>query len=155
MRLEGADEYGLPRIRGEGITVGEPTPSLLLAGGFIFARAELFREVPYDPAIGFYAEEIGFSARAFTHGWDAFAPHRCVLHHFYERKGVARHWDDAAHAAAMESYSKRRLQHLLEVAPSSDPHVTIEAGPGERLGMGLVRSLAQYEARARLSWRTR
>lgn len=151
--LDAPGEDGLPRIRSETLDLDSPRPSVMMAGGFQFARAELYREVPYDPAIGFYAEEILFSARVFTHGWDAFVPHRCALHHYYERQGIARYSDDAPHAAQMEDVSLVRIQHVLGVAAARDPSAVSDTAPGERYGLGTRRALAEFEERAGVHWR--
>jgi hypothetical protein len=145
--LAGHDRHGLPRIRAALGSFAAPVPVAVLAGGFIFAPAALFREVPYDEDLGFQNEEIAFSACVFTHGWDAFAPHRCLLHHYYERKGAARHWDDAPHAEGMEALSLRRIQHLLGVVPGDDPRILARLD-GPR-GLGAARPLAEFFVAAR------
>lgn len=154
--LEGQSPAGLPCIESERLRtpLDGPRPALLLAGGFLFASAGFFRQVPYDPVIGFTSEEVAFSARAFTHGFDAFVPSRCVVHHYYERTGAPAFTNDAAHGLGVEERSIRRLQHLLEVAPSQDPHICAETAPGERYGMGLLRSLAEFEQASGVRWRT-
>lgn len=125
-----------------------PTPSCFLAGGFIFASSRLFDEVPYDPWIAFDGEELGYSLRAFTHGWQAFAPHRCLVHHYYHRKDAPRYTDDHPEWRHQEAISMMRLHHLLG---STIPLArSVIAGLDGRYGLGTLRSREEFERRADL-----
>jgi [Skp1-protein]-hydroxyproline N-acetylglucosaminyltransferase len=55
------------------------------AAGFSFARGHLVLTVPYDPILPlvFQGEEISMTIRAFTHGYDFYAPQRNVAYHIY------------------------------------------------------------------------
>lgn len=55
------------------------------AAGFSFGRGHFVVTVPYDPwlPLVFQGEEISMTVRAFTHGYDFYAPVRNVAFHIY------------------------------------------------------------------------
>jgi len=67
-----------------------PVLARFMSGHFIFADGVFVKDIPYDPDLYFYGEEISLSVRAFTHGYDLFHPHTCVVWHQYTRKGAIR-----------------------------------------------------------------
>lgn len=121
-----------------------PMPSYLVAGGYLFGRRAMFEEVPYDPHIYFIGEEITHAARYYTHGWDGFTPHKCLIHHHYSRESAARHWqDEKDHWGVLNKASYRRVRHLLGIERTDDHAALAEIG---RYGLGNARSLAQFQA---------
>jgi hypothetical protein len=64
------------------------------AAGFLFADAKLLQEVPFDPYLDylFDGEEILYSVRMWTHGWDMYSPSENLLFHFYIRSDAPRVW---------------------------------------------------------------
>ena len=71
-----------------------PELSHVVLGGFIFTTGNIVSEVPYDPDICFFGEEICFSLRAWTRGWDIYSPKETILYHFYTREGYKKVWKD-------------------------------------------------------------
>ena len=71
-----------------------PEPSSTVLGGFIFAPGSIVEEIPYDPEISFFGEEICFAMRAWTRGWDIYSPSKVIIHHFYSRAGYSKIWKD-------------------------------------------------------------
>ena len=67
-----------------------------LAAGFLFTIGSFVEEVPYDPELYFFGEEIAMTLRAYTHGYDLFHPHQVLVWHDYVRSYATRHWDDHA-----------------------------------------------------------
>jgi hypothetical protein len=61
---------------------------------FAFTLGEFAKEVKHDPHYYFHGEEISIAARAFTHGYDIFHPHKVIIWHEYTRKGRTKQWDD-------------------------------------------------------------
>lgn len=64
---------------------GTPTIHPFWAAGFSFARGHFVTQVPYDgylPMV-FQGEEISMAVRAFTFGYDFYAPERNVCFHMY------------------------------------------------------------------------
>ena len=66
-----------------------PTQTPFLGAGLIVAHADFLSDVPFDPYLPwtFMGEEILLSMRAWTNGWNMYAPRKnLVLHHY--RQGV-------------------------------------------------------------------
>jgi len=72
----------------------EPIPSRFYSAHFCFTVCEFSKEVQQDPEYYFHGEEISIAARAYTHGYDLFHPHKVVIWHEYTRKGRTKQWDD-------------------------------------------------------------
>lgn len=76
----------------------EPRPTQIpfIAAGFFFTRAEFLVDVPFDPFVPwlFMGEEIALSMRAWTHGWDIYAPRKNLIAHQYRpgRMGLPKFW---------------------------------------------------------------
>ena len=120
---------------------GAPVRSRFLSAHFLFAPGAFVREVPYDPRLYFWGEEITLTVRAFTWGYDLFHPSEMIVWHEYTRQNRTKHWDDNAETfAALDPPSRARAAKLLV-----EPH----RGP---FGCGDVRTVADYEAYAGLSF---
>ncbi|WP_158780629.1 GlcNAc-transferase family protein [Pantoea sp. BAV 3049] len=127
----------------------EPLRGTYLAGGFIFAKGSFVIDIPNDPQIFFEGEEIAMAARAFTHGYDVWHPHKILLWHFYGRKDHTKVWSDhngeAKKAGSIDkawwdrdSASKKRVRTLLgyeKDGPDIDP----------RYALGNKRTLTEFE----------
>ncbi len=140
------EHSGILTFAGRPLWAPAPVPTPWLAAGFIFAPSLFFDEVPYDPQVYFIGEELSLAARAWTRGWDLYAPHECVLHHYYGRASDPKHWGDHHGWTQKDAASVRRVKHVLglgAIGPDGGPL----DGP---LGLGDVRSLSQYEAFARV-----
>lgn len=126
------------------LDMAEPMPSHLMAGGYLFGPAALFDEVPYDPHIYFIGEEIAHAARYYTHGWDGYTPHKCLVHHYYARTDAPKHWGDQKEAwARLNVASYKRVRHLLGVERTADPTALQDI---DRYGLGSRRSLVDFQA---------
>ncbi|MED7793097.1 GlcNAc-transferase family protein [Klebsiella aerogenes] len=123
----------------------EPQRNCYLAGGFVFADGHYVKHVPNDPNIFFYGEEISMAVRAYTHGYDAYTPHKILLWHHYGRSGSPKIWDDHTATAKTKgevthTWSERdhiSKQRILAVLGLREPLEDI-------YGRGLQRSLADY-----------
>lgn len=131
-----------------------PEPGRFLSAHFFFTLGQFCTEVPYDPHYYFHGEEISLSVRAFTHGYDLFYPHRVVVWHEYTRKYRTKHWDDHVPGKVatkpwtqMNDETHRRNRVLFGMEAGD-----IDFGP---YGFGTVRTLADYEAFAGMSFRLR
>lgn len=153
--LDSAQTYGLirmdgtnlgQRLRGGEVAGGEkrsasfePIPRLqpFTAAGFLFGDAAFLLDVPFDPYLDFMfdGEEILYSVRLWTHGYDSYAPSKAVVAHIYGRSQAPRVWSvpnnlwwkhqELAHRRfhyIMETYKK-----LTTVAPSAG--VTLSSDP--------------------------
>jgi len=130
---------------------GRPRPSAFVAAGFLFGDSRWIEEVPYDPFLYFQGEEITLAARLFTSGWDVFTPFDVLAYHDYGlRPDRPRHWNDRRDWHLLNRRSVRRVRHLLGTEESFDPEVLRDI---ELYGLGTRRTLAEYEAFARVDFR--
>jgi Glycosyltransferase (GlcNAc) len=127
-----------------------PARARFLSGHLLFAPGSFVADVPYDPSLYFYGEEISLAIRAFTSGYDLFHPTRHILWHQEPRRVTPLHWEDhvvargmTASAAERDAASLARVERFLLDHP---------VGP---LACGNVRSFADYEAYAGLDFRRR
>jgi hypothetical protein len=99
----------------------------------LFADGTFNEDLPFDPSIYFFADEIAIALRAYTRGYDLFHPHRVLGWHLYDRATRTTHWDDHADADGRDAESLRTLRRLFtgKLVGAS--------------GLGTVRSLADYE----------
>ena len=139
-----------------------PMRARFLAAGFLFTIGAFVEEVPYDPELYFFGEEIAMTVRAYTHGYDLFHPHQVLVWHDYVRNYAKRHWDDHASgdsspafvaASAAEGIQSRNEYDLVSRAKIRRLLMgDVAADSGDKFGLGSVRSLAQYEAYAGISF---
>jgi len=76
----------------------KPHKSHTILAGYTFAPGKIVSEVPYDPRISFMGEELCFALRAYTRGWEIYAPNEMLAWHYYVRKDHPKVWthrDDA------------------------------------------------------------
>lgn len=69
-----------------------PHKSHTILAGYLFAPGNIVSEVPYDPRISFMGEELCFALRAYTRGWEIYAPNEMLSWHFYVRKDHPKVW---------------------------------------------------------------
>lgn len=114
-----------------------PELSSTVLGGFIFAESSLVKDVPYDPEISFFGEEICFAMRAWTRGWDIYSPSKIIAYHFYFRGDYKKIWKDVnirkISWSDIEKVSKDKQQRVL---------CGIESGV---YGAGEIRSLDEFQ----------
>ena len=116
IEMEGKTKEGIPR----------PTQMAFSGAGLIVARAELLQDVPYDPFLPwlFMGEEIAFSMRSWTSGWNIYAPTLNLIGHHYRplNLGLPHYWDevDEMWQTSMKRMSdklmaltRNRIKHLV------------------------------------------
>ena len=129
-----------------------PLPAAFLSANCLFGPAAAFREVPYDRFLYFHGEEISMAARFWTHGWDLYAPDRCVMYHDYSTdRGRPRNWEDRQDWVMLNMRSFARVRHLFGIEASRDPVVLRDL---DRYGLGSLRSLAEYAEFADVTFAT-
>mgnify|MGYP003116989494 CR=1 FL=1 len=114
-----------------------PIKGTVCGACFIFGRAEYMKEVPYDPNLYFFGEEISLTVRFWTSGWDFYHPNRLVLYHFWDRKGRQTHFSDHKDWRVTDNTSKQRVKYMLGT--------TKEEVDIQPYGLGTVRSLEDYQ----------
>jgi hypothetical protein len=148
MRAQPFSADGDIRFEGEVLsrTPEQPLRGAFLAAGLLFAPGKFVREVPYDPFIYFNQEEITLAARAFTHGWDVYAPTKAFVYHYYNepKKGEVRalHWRDRQDWTQFQSLSRERFEYLLAGKAPANPKALEHI---ELFSLGNVRTLQEYE----------
>lgn len=149
---------GLPMLSSTPLNSESPVRGSYLAGGFIFAEGSFVKDVANDPNIFFAGEEIAMAARAYTHGYDIYTPHKILLWHYYGRRKENKVWGDHNGEAKTsgevelawwerDAISKKRIRTLfgLEDQPVDLGIYTL----------GKVRSLYQFERSAGIDFKRR
>lgn len=139
----------------------KPMRARFYSAHFAFADGTFATEVQHDPEYFFHGEEISIAARAYTHGYDLYHPHRLVCWHEYTRKGRIKVWDD--HTTGQKNKGRVELDwvernnlchkrnRILFGMDGEDPK-QIDFG---KYGFGTVRTLRQYEEYAGISFQYR
>lgn len=118
----------------------EPIPARFYSAHFCFTVGEFSNEVQHDPEYYFHGEEISIAARAYTHGYDLFHPHKVVIWHEYTRKGRTKQWDDDK-----EWGEKNRIAHLKNRKLFSMDGEIYNPEEFGKYGFGTERTLMDYE----------
>jgi hypothetical protein len=114
-----------------------PELSTTILAGFVFADGSIVNEIPYDPEISFFGEEICFAVRAWTRGWDIYSPSVNILYHFYSREGYSKIWKDRN----IRKVSWKELEDI-----SKDKQKRVLCGIEEGMfGLGTYRHIKLYE----------
>jgi predicted 2-oxoglutarate/Fe(II)-dependent dioxygenase YbiX len=147
IRAHTANAAGDIRLRGEALdrTPVEPVRGAFASPACIFASGKLVAEVPSDPHLYFEQEEMCYSARLFTHGWDVFHPTAHAVYHLYDTTPVPfarrKHWEDYPDWNSLNLLAIERRNHLLGAALAKTDAALLEI---EKFGLGRARSLEQY-----------
>lgn len=128
-----------------------PYPGRFYSAHFAFTLGQFCKEVPHDPNYLFHGEEISIAARAYTWGYDMFAPHKPVVYHEYSREHRPRKsWDDIKEWNKWDEQSLARNRRLLNIDDEHDPTEDFE-----EFGFGSIRTLEEYENYAGIKFDTR
>lgn len=84
-----------------------PVPADFASLHFILADGTINAELPFDPDVYFFGDEVLTSARAFAAGYRLFHPHRVIGWHAYDRTSRVTHWADH------EGYVERHARSLM------------------------------------------
>jgi hypothetical protein len=114
-----------------------PELSQTVLGGFMFSDGRIVDEVPYDPEISFFGEEICFAMRSWTRGWDIYSPSKNIVYHFYSRGGYSKIWKDRN----LRGLSWKELE---DISYKKQKRVLCGEDTGI-FGAGSVRTLEEYE----------
>lgn len=114
-----------------------PELSETVLGGFMFSDGLVVEEIPYDPEISFFGEEICFAMRSWTRGWDIYSPSKNIVYHFYSRGGYNKIWKDRN----LRGLSWKELENI-----SYNKQKRILCGEETGIfGAGNIRTLEEYE----------
>ncbi|KAL3925354.1 MAG: hypothetical protein SGILL_000463 [Bacillariaceae sp.] len=128
------------------------TPMLhpFFAAGFSFARGHFAIQVPYDQYLPFVfqGEEILQSIRAFTYGYDFYAPLRSVAYHIYAMKDNAEKRNNLHNFDENEflfpGVKKVAYQRLIGISGTSLPAAEYFKLEEDQYGLGMVRTRRQF-----------
>lgn len=130
-------EWTAQRYEFEDKSMANPELCDTVLAGFIFSTTDLVKEIPYDPEISFFGEEVCFAMRAWTRGWDIYSPSKIIVRHFYFRGNYKKIWKDKnirkISWKEIESISKDKQKRVL---------CGLESGT---YGVGDIRSLESFE----------
>jgi hypothetical protein len=116
-----------------------PVTARFYSAHFAFTVGQFSNEVQHDPEFYFHGEEISIAARAYTHGYDLFHPHKVLIWHEYTRKGRTKQWDDDKEWGQKNTFSHTKNRQLFGMdGEKSD----IDFGV---YGFGTERTLKEYE----------
>jgi len=132
--------FFLPSTIDEWREIDSPVPARFYSAHFCFTLGSFAKEVQHDPEYYFHGEEISIAARAYTHGYDLFYPHRVIAWHEYTRKGRTKHWDDNKKWGEYNTHCHKRNRILFGM-DGEDP-TSVKFG---KYGFGTERSLKDYE----------
>ena len=116
----------------------KPVPARFYSAHFCFTLGKFSKEVQHDPEYYFHGEEISIAARAYTHGYDLFHPHKVVIYHEYTRKGRTKQWDDDKKWVEKNNRCHQKNRQLFGMDGEEQIHF-------EDFGFGNVRTLREYE----------
>mmetsp|Transcript_39330 Transcript_39330/g.72034 ORF Transcript_39330/g.72034 Transcript_39330/m.72034 type:complete len:609 (+) Transcript_39330:66-1892(+) len=150
---------------GVGYSGGEehPTQVPFIAAGFFFTPAGFLVDVPFDPYMPwcFMGEEIMLSMRAWTHGWDIYAPRKNWIAHQYRpgRMGLPKFWGSVGRlfnrpgpgfSNQLQLRLIKRVKHLVGYKDCCSREKLMQDGDElvlmdvEHYGFGDVRSREDY-----------
>ena len=118
----------------------EPVPARFYSAHYGFTLGEFSKDVQHDPEFYFHGEEISIAARAYTHGYDLFHPHKTLIWHEYTRKGRTKQWDDDK-----QWVEKNNRCHLKNRRLFGMDGETFNPDEFGIYGFGTERSLKDYE----------
>lgn len=91
-----------------------PHKSHTVLGALLFSRGQIALDVPYDERISFMGEELCYAIRAYTKGYEIYAPNEMLAWHFYKRMDKPKVWGDRRQAwFGIEKFSKEVQRSVL------------------------------------------
>ena len=110
------DFLGMPSIKATVVGTKDckkPFPIYFMPAGMVYFPGEALYDVPFDPYLAFlfFGEEILFSARLWTSGYNLYAPVRHFCVHHYMRTGKPRFTEDnpGSDAGPQQSQAARQV----------------------------------------------
>lgn len=122
-----------------------PKPNAYISGHMLFGNSKFVDDVPFDPNLPylFMGEEILYSARLWTNGWNIFTPTKNVIYHYYIRDKNPKFWSDIKDIDEDDALNK--VKYLLQLEKMSkkniDKNIRINL---DKYGLGTVRTIYDY-----------
>jgi hypothetical protein len=113
----------------------------IISGCFFFTKGTFLNDVPYDPELPhlFHGEEILFSIRLWTHGYNFYAPNERIIYHYYYRNDEPKYWE-SEEFKKWQPLSFQKVEYILHLRDNY--HNLINLSPSSILGN--ERSLNDY-----------
>lgn len=125
-----------------------PTQIAFIAAGFFFAHASFLKDVPFDPYVPwcFMGEEIALSMRAWTAGWNIYAPRQNLIAHQYRpgRLGLPKFWESVGRESHRPNLNTRLQQHVIRRIKHMVGYPTDTQSAIEQEGDGIVLTEIQH-----------
>lgn len=113
--------------------IKSPVKAHFISLGFLFTRGCFNQEIPFDPNIYFYGDEITTGLRAYCHGYDFFHPHRVIAWHLYDRQTRTPHWENHNNWQILDTKSCERIKNIFKGVEYKN------------FPLGKTRSISDYE----------
>lgn len=150
------DATGLPTITAKVVSTNgrkKPLPTFYEPAGMVCFPGKALYDVPYDPYLSFlfFGEEVLFSARLYTAGYNLYAPvkHFCV--HHYGREGKPKFWSDKKESESCKKKAIQRVKYLFGAINKAQVHPDYFIQIN-KYGMGKKRSLSEYLRKAGINF---
>ena len=140
----------------------KPLLRALVAGRFLFSPGIIVANVPYDPELYFYVEEISVSARLWNRGYNIYCQNRLLLFHLYKCSSgdgdtSVTHQSDHQDWFQLNRRSLVRVHALLGsllISPTNLNPTKKDIEGLESFGLGTMRSLSEYERMTGVSFKS-
>jgi hypothetical protein len=111
-----------------------------VTGGFFITYGAFLQEVPYDGNLPFLftGEEILFTVRLWTNGWNFLCPNRRICYHFYTRSDHPKYWENPDYKI-YQPKSFEKVRYLLKLTDKKPTEIITSP-----YGLGTKRSLNDY-----------
>ena len=136
---------------------GRPVLQPFSAAGFVAGDAQFVHEVPFDPYLTFVfdGEEILYSVRLWTAGYNLYTPMSSILFHNYDRHDAPRFWTALPEAdwKTQQYFGRMRVRYIMRAFNNqtrtygvSDEHAEKYGARREieTYGLGKARPLDDY-----------
>ena len=131
---------GMPMFYAVELKPNDRRRTYFIGAGFLFGHGQMLFDVPFDPELDmlFQGEEVLYSARLYTHGYDVFAPSENIVYHYYGREDQPHFWNDISDPElyrVVKKQSEDKVKNMLDVKSR-------ESVSG--FGFGTKRSLSSF-----------
>jgi len=111
-----------------------------VTAGFFITYGVFLQEVPYDGNLPylFLGEEILFTVRLWTNGWNFLSPNRRICYHFYTRSDHPKYWENPEYNIHQPK-TFEKVRYLLKLTDTKPNDIITD-----QYGLGTKRSLDDY-----------
>lgn len=136
--MKGSPAYNVPRD-----LPAQPMAGAFVSANTLFGPSRIITDVPYDPYLYFFGEEITMAVRLWTHGYNLYHPNQLVIYHDWNRDKRPTHFSDHKDWTVQNDKSFARVRHMLGTQHCTDAALLAEL---DVYGLGEARSLEEYQA---------